>query len=975
MTTTNFMEKATSNGASWTDRTTLKMITEDLGLSLEDCSFWSPDTSKCPAGQSMEEMYKKPKDHPDYFKGAFMDFIMFASQIKPELIVTTCPHLYDFISKTKLSGGIGKRKGITHRFTWGAGADAVMVAATCPNVALYSDSTRNQFIADVRAGMAATNPRAPSEYTWVEDPEQLIKLTDNIIEMSRNGALPVANMVAIDTETNPKIAIKDNPATAYSADNNIATVQVCWEPGKAMTIPLIRGDSSFNNERNILVARNQIKRILDEVRVCGHNYRYDECYFITKLGLRTKNFAFDSMLAHHFMYSHLPMSLGFVTSRWLGWESHKKIIDDELKAMPEEVRSYALLSQEVIHQYGCLDADATLCVSDILMKKLEGREYSKFPEAKVVYNNSLEAFNGRVMFPWRAITEMEVMGAKFDIDRLPEVADSLKADMDKAEAKLRATPQHQKWVDSHSTKNPKAFKIPKKSMWFTVCEGCLSMSEKGYTAAEKKALPVQPTTCDNTACGGSLIWKRKMVADTTKDPIRVEGEPLTTEGALNIKSSKQLKEFLYDPKYMSFPTPPPSRDGGDGMSTDKAARTKMRKYADTRKLQGHMDVIDAIDDFNASSKLYSSYALKLGKFLWVGSEGPQTTGEVTDGFEDPLPRNFVHTNLLQQGTGSGRLSSRDPSLHTIPRSSDIKTLFTSRFGEDGLILQADLSQAEVRAFVIESDDENLKDSFIRGVDPYIGAAATVNGISEADVSKEQRQDAKSIILGLIYGRGSSSIAEQTGRTLAEAEELKNTFFGSFPKVAKYISDCHDFGRKYGIALSRFGRIRDISDDMFSDDGGKVKHAENVSGNHPIQSLVGDLGIDCVARIFYRMSSTVINGKPMRSVLFNTVHDSTILDIYIPELLEVMKIVNEELYSKLPEYYPWINIPFTIDFDLGTSWGTSVGASYEGSDLTLSGKHATISAIGGKMKKFYDLKSKNVEADPESGKVTLTWDLA
>ena len=38
---------------------------------------------------------------------------------------------------------------------------------------------------------------------------------------------------------------------------------------------------------------------------------------------------------------------------------------------------------------------------------------------------------------------------------------------------------------------------------------------------------------------------------------------------------------------------------------------------------------------------------------------------------------------------------------------------------------------------------------------------------------------------------------------------------------------------------------------------------------------------------------------MRSVLFNTVHDSTILDIYIPELLEVMKIVNEELYSKLP----------------------------------------------------------------------------
>jgi DNA polymerase-1 len=327
-----------------------------------------------------------------------------------------------------------------------------------------------------------------------------------------------------------------------------------------------------------------------------------------------------------------------------------------------------------------------------------------------------------------------------------------------------------------------------------------------------------------------------------------------------------------------------------------------------------------------------------------------------------------HSYLAQ---GMMHHNSRDPSLHTIPRASDIKTMFVSRFGADGLIMQADQSQAEVRAFCIETLDETLKAAFVNGVDPYIGVAAKVNGIREDQVTPGQRQDTKSIVLGLLFGRGPGAIAEQTGKTYQEAVDLIANFFLGAPKVQAWVGAQHDSVHKLGLVVTRFGRVRDLKDYIWSNDSSKVNHAENISQNHPIQGLVGDLVIDSVARMRYRMKA-----EGLRSVLFNTVHDSTILDLYIPELFQVLTIASEELFTKLPEYFPFVNVPFAIDLDVGPSWGESVNISYEGMTITTKGKPSTSDKVRGLLSRFYAMEmTKQPVFDPEKGKVELTWNLA
>lgn len=309
-------------------------------------------------------------------------------------------------------------------------------------------------------------------------------------------------------------------------------------------------------------------------------------------------------------------------------------------------------------------------------------------------------------------------------------------------------------------------------------------------------------------------------------------------------------------------------------------------------------------------------------------------------------------------------STSTPSFHVIPRASRIKSLFISRFGEDGLIGQADLSQAEVRGFVIETGDESLREAFVRGEDPYIKAAAEVLRLET--VTDEIRQDFKSVILGMLYGRGATAISEQTKRSVDYIKGVIAQFFNTKPKLPRWMNSRKDLAHKHRCAITRFGRIRPLIDELSVDDFGMINHAENVSINHPIQGMVGDLGIDSTARIHYRLRR-----GGFRSLIFNTVHDSTIVDIYIPELLDVLQVVWEELYSKLPVYFPWINVPFTIDMDIGPSWGEKAGLKMNGRTLTLSAVPDTIQRVLGRLKNHFNCSiGDNMSFDPAKGKLKL-----
>lgn len=77
--------------------------------------------------------------------------------------------------------------------------------------------------------------------------------------------------------------------------------------------------------------------------------------------------------------------------------------------------------------------------------------------------------------------------------------------------------------------------------------------------------------------------------------------------------------------------------------------------------------------------------------------------------------------------------------------------------------------------------------------------------------KERRSSVKSILLGIMYGRGSASIAEQLGITKKDAEKLIVDFFRTYPKIAQFIEDTQDMAREYGYVLMAWGGKRRLPD--------------------------------------------------------------------------------------------------------------------------------------------------------------------
>ncbi len=921
------------NNYLWSDRGFVPLLHE-AGYSEEDCYFTS--ALKCSLRAGTEGTYDQARHCSVYLIQELM-------AVKPKVIFVTGRLAFQVLTRKETRDGIGKLRGGVHRVNmpWG---EVAIIATWTPGYARHKSSAGQDIIADLLSGRAHLEPPRQTDYRWIESPDQLIAQVDEILNLYANNKL-VYGEIGVDIESNNLVKKKVSPVP-YPVDHNIASIQVAWNPGSAFIVPVIRRDSAFNNPYNIAVLVDQMKRLLSHVPVCGQNYKFDESYFAVKLGLRTEKFAFDTMLGHHFLHGgSLPNNLGFMTARYLGWVSHKKIIDAELDAMPDDDRRYSNLSRQVLTTYGCTDADATLQIAAILREKMCQRTYGEFVGVPVVYNNMLEAFMARTMAPWRAILDIEIRGARMDSSAIPAVTKELEDRMAEAYATIDNSMPHAVWLLDHTVPNPKHKVYKKKSVYYVTCAAC-SHSQK-YAGEGKK-----PKEVPCSQCGTAARVHRKM--EPTEEFEINPNEPEKVVSPINLRSPAQVSEFFYNRRYMGLT---PIEDLGT--STDKAARAALLEECEKAEKTVQAKILIAVGEYNKASKLHSAYAVRLPDYLFVRDPDKQVSTEVTSRFELPTGVDHIHTNYFQDGTVSGRLSTRSPSLHVIPRKSSIKKLFVSRFGSDGLILQADLSQAEVRAFVIETGDDDLRDAFNKGVDPYILMASKTYGIPLDQVTEDQRQANKSIVLGLLFGRGATAISEQIKKPVHVVKKLIQDFFASVPKIRQWIDRQHQFVERHKCAVSRFGRIRPLVDQIDADDDEMLNHAHNISVNHPIQGMVGDLCIDSVARTEYRMRR-----EGMRSVIFNTVHDSCILDVYVPEIKRVMPLVHEEMFALLPTYYPWINVPFSIDMELGTSWGGGMKSSLRGDVLTITADPAALPDVTSRLRRFFDIQvaSSDVSVD-------------
>lgn len=182
----------------------------------------------------------------------------------------------------------------------------------------------------------------------------------------------------------------------------------------------------------------------------------------------------------------------------------------------------------------------------------------------------------------------------------------------------------------------------------------------------------------------------------------------------------------------------------------------------------------------------------------------------------------VHASYNQYGAKTGRFSSQDPNLQNIPsHNKEIRQMFKA---QDGYVfIGGDYSQQEPMVTAYLSNDKKMKEAFINGKDIYATIASlafhqpyeeckefredgTVN-----PKGKERRTQAKSIVLGILYGRQIPSIGEQLGVSTKEAQGIYNAVLKAFPELAQFIEDSQEMARTEGYVTTAWGRRRHLHD--------------------------------------------------------------------------------------------------------------------------------------------------------------------
>lgn len=261
------------------------------------------------------------------------------------------------------------------------------------------------------------------------------------------------------------------------------------------------------------------------------------------------------------------------------------------------------------------------------------------------------------------------------------------------------------------------------------------------------------------------------------------------DNPINIASSTQIAILLYD--ILKIPPVDQKNSRGTGVEIlskiDNPIATAILKYREV-------------------SKLLSTYIDKLPKCV-----------NKNDG--------RIHCSFNQYGADTGRMSSSDPNLQNIPsHNKDIRKMFVA---SDGYVLMSsDFSQQEPKclaALCRKQGDSQMYDTFMQGKDLYSEIASKAfhkpyedckefreDGSTNKE-GKARRTQAKSILLGVLYGRGTASVAEQLRCTTEEATEIKESVFRGFPAIKKFEEDSLGMAHDVGYVTTVCGRKRRLPD--------------------------------------------------------------------------------------------------------------------------------------------------------------------
>lgn len=296
----------------------------------------------------------------------------------------------------------------------------------------------------------------------------------------------------------------------------------------------------------------------------------------------------------------------------------------------------------------------------------------------------------------------------------------------------------------------------------------------------------------------------------------------------------------------------------------------------------------------------------------------RTVSKLKSTYVDSLPQlinakdNRLHTNFHQTGTTTGRLSSNDPNLQNIPIRSDegreIRKAFRAS-QKDWVIISADYSQIELRILAYLAREENLRQAFVDRQDIHTATASRIFGVPPAEVSGNQRAQAKAINFGIIYGMGPQRLARETGVGMREAKDFIERYFATYPGIRAYIDGSIQFAREHEYTVTISGRRRTLREINETKDRMLIANAQNIAVNAPVQGSAADLIKIAMVRVQKKLDET---GSRARMLL--QVHDELVFECPKDEQDQVINLVRQEMEGAYD-----FGVPLQTDVGVGDNW--------------------------------------------------------
>lgn len=352
-------------------------------------------------------------------------------------------------------------------------------------------------------------------------------------------------------------------------------------------------------------------------------------------------------------------------------------------------------------------------------------------------------------------------------------------------------------------------------------------------------------------------------------------------GAFTLGSPKQLGDILFNRLDL-----PVQSSGKTGPSTDRTVLAKLRALH---------PIIPVIERWRELSKLLSTYLRAL-------PEAAAADGR-------------IHTTFSQHTAATGRLSCTNPNLQAIPVRTpigqEIRAAFVAPAGRQ--LISCDYSQVELRILAHLCREPGLVDAFRRGDDVHRATAAEVLGKAPEDVTKEERDRAKAVNFGIIYGISAFGLAEQLEIGRDEAQTYIDTYLGRYPAVQAFIARTIEETAERGYALTLLGRQRPIPE-LRARNRQMQQLGERLAVNSLIQGSAAD-----IIKVAMIACDRRVRDEGLDARLVLQVHDELVFEAADADVEAVRALVVEEMVSAHP-----LDPPLVADAGSGATWAAAKG---------------------------------------------------